>query len=239
MAFRRLAEEIGTANAVLYVIARVLGIASFGHVRLVKYYITAQPVHEAPLTPARRGRQIEVTELPPDQALALPVDRPRHVIETRLHRRGRCLAASKAGVLLGFQWFTLHDYPEDEVRCVFKLSPEDRCAWDYDIYVLPEWRSQPVFSRLWDTCNQLLREAGIGLTLSRIHAFNAGSRRAHERIGAKIVGQAMFLCIGALQLAAFSARPWLHASLTAAGAPKLDVSGMARAAAPRLFGKSA
>jgi GNAT superfamily N-acetyltransferase len=235
----RLADDIGTANAVLYVFARLLEKLSFGRARLVKYYLTAQPVHPLPLTPPRRGRQILVREASSDEAMALPMNRPRHVIEKRLRDGGRCLAAYKDGTFVGIQWFTLRDYPEDEVRCLFRLVPDDRCAWDYDIFVLPDWRTQPVFTRLWDACNERLRDAGIELTLSRIHAFNAGSRRAHERIGATVIGWASFLCLGPLQVALFSGRPWVAASISDRGAPTLEVSRMARAAVPQLIGKIA
>ena len=226
-------------NAVLYVLSRLLSLLSDGRARLVKYYITAQPVHKQPLTPPRRGRKINVSEVDAATALALPMNRPRDVIEYRLHHGGRCLAAYKDATFVGFQWFTLTSYPEDEVRCLFRLAPSDRCAWDYDIFVLPEWRAQPVFTRLWDTCNDLLRQANVDLSLSRIHAFNSESRRAHERIGAKIIGWAAFLCLGSLQCALFSARPWLAVSVRANATPILDVSHMARAAASRIFGMTA
>lgn len=226
VSFAGLAREIGFLDAVLYGAARLVGKLSAGHARLLKYYITAQPVPSGEITPARRGRQIEVTEADVVEVLAMPVERPREVLEARLRNGGRCLAARKDGGLAGFQWFTLRDYPEDEVRCLFRIDPTDRCAWDFDIFVFPEWRTQPVFTRLWDKCNEILRGAGVRFTLSRINAYNGASRRAHERIGARVVGWALFLCLGRAQFAAFSAQPWVHVSFNPDRIPVLQVSRM-------------
>jgi GNAT superfamily N-acetyltransferase len=231
VSFGALRRELGLLDAMLYAIARVLGRITQGHVRVVKYYITMQPVATVDLTPPRRGRQIEVSEVSAAEALALPIGRPRAVIEARLRHGGRCLAARKAGQLVGFQWFTLEDYPEDEVRCLFRLAQGDRCAWDYDIFVMPEFRTQPVFSRLWDECNALLRQAGASWSLSRINAFNTGSRKAHERLGAKVIASAYFLRAGQLQLSAFSTAPYLHVGIRDTQRPILQVSRLASRAA--------
>jgi GNAT superfamily N-acetyltransferase len=231
VSFGALRRELGLLDAALYAIARALGGITRGRARLVKYYITMQPVAETELTPARRGRQIEVREASPAEALALPVERPRTVIEARLRHGGRCLTARKAGQLVGFQWFTLEDYPEDEVRCLFRLAASDRCAWDYDIFVVPEFRTQPVFSRLWDHCNGLLRQAGACWSLSRINAFNPGSRKAHERLGAKVIASACFLRVGRLQVSAFTSAPYLHVGFRETQRPILHVSRLASKAA--------
>lgn len=231
MWFAALRRELGLLDAALYALGRVLGGVTRGRVRLVKYYITMQPVAADDRTPARRGRQIEVAEASAAEALALPVERPRAVIEARLRHGGRCLTAHKAGQLVGFQWFTLEDYPEDDVRCLFRLAPADRCAWDYDIFVLPEFRTQPVFSRLWDCCNALLRQAGARWSLSRINAFNPGSRKAHERLGAKVIASACFLQAGRLQVSAFSTAPYLHVGVRETQRPILHVSRLALRAA--------
>ena len=101
---------------------------------------------------------------------------------------------------MGYQWFSLCSYVEDEVRCVFKLEPQCGCAWDFDVFVAPAARAQPVFLRLWDTCNGLLREAGIAQTLSRISAYDGASLRAHERMGARRIATAAFLRWGWVQV---------------------------------------
>jgi hypothetical protein len=104
----------------------------------------------------------------------------------------------------------------------------DGCAWDFDIFVLPEARMQPVFTRLWDTVNAIFRSSGIDYSLSRINVFNQASARAHARLGAVTIGWATFLVAGAVQLAIFSTRPWLHLSLADTQAPVMPVSQLAR-----------
>lgn len=219
---------VGRANTLLYVISRLLAKLSAGHVKLLKYLITAQPVSPVPLTPARRGQSIVVLEGTPEQAHSIPFGRPAAAIEYRLKHGARYVVARKDDRLLGFQWFTFQDYPEDEVRCRFELRVGDGCAWDFDIFVLPEARMQPVFTRLWDTVNAIFRSRGIEYSLSRINVFNQASVQAHARLGARTIGWATFLAAGPVQLAVLSTKPWLHLSVTDTHAPVMPVSRLAR-----------
>jgi len=225
---RNLVHELGLTDACTYLLARGVGRLSFGRVRLTKFYLVAQPVRADNTTPPRRGRSIVVKEIGPDEIRTLDFGRPATAIEYRLRNRCRCLVANKGDQLLGFQWFTTVDYPEDQVRCLYRLEAPDRCAWDFDIFVRPEARMLPTFLRLWDHCNALLREAGIDLSLSRIDAFNVGSRRSHDSLGARPIGWATFLTAGSLQLAVFSSRPWVHFSASPSNPPEWRVSGLAR-----------
>jgi hypothetical protein len=226
--FQQLAREIGLANAFAYACGRLLRKASFGSMQLRRYLLVAQPVATRDLTPPRRGTSIEVHEATSNEVRSTDFGRPRDVIDYRIRHRCRCLTARKGSELLGFQWFTLRDYPEDEVRCLFHLHPAHGCAWDFDVFVKPQARALPVFSKLWDHCNALLRDVGIHTTLSRIDAFNAVSRRAHARLGAREVGSAIFLVFGRAQLAMFSSKPWLHLSLSDRSIPVWPVSSLVR-----------
>jgi GNAT superfamily N-acetyltransferase len=223
---RLLREDLGWINAALFVAARIAGRCSGGRLKLRKYYLTAQPVASGDLTPARRGRAIAVHEASATEIQLTDLGRPAAAVEHRLRHGARCLLAHKDDALLGFQWFTTRDFPEDEVRCRYRLDPRDRCAWDFDIYVQPAARTLPVFLRLWDHCHALLRDAGIDLSLSRIDAFNSASLRSHARLGAKPVAWALFLTLGPAQLAVFSSRPWFHVSWS--GTPTWPVSHIAR-----------
>jgi len=222
----QLQQDIGWINSALFVAARLASRCSGGRLKLRKYYLTAQPVATADLTPARRGRTIEVSEANSTRIRATEFGRPAAAIEHRIQHGARCLLAHKDDELLGFQWFTTRDFPEDEVRCRYRLDPQDRCAWDFDIYVQPAARALPVFSRLWDRCNALLREAGIDQSLSRIDAFNSASLRSHARLGATPVAWALFITLGPAQLAVFSGWPWMHASWSRN--PTWQVSHIAR-----------
>jgi len=221
-------RDFGKVDGALYLVARLFNRATFGKMRIRKYLLVSQPVHESDLTPPRRGRTIEVTEAFPDEVRGLDLGRPAHAIDHRLRHGCRCLVARKDGQILGFQWFTLADYPEDEVRCTFVLEPADRRAWDFDIVVHPEARALPVFTRLWDRCNAILRESSIRATLSRIDAFNAQSRRSHARLGAQTIGWAVFVTTGDVQFSMFSSRPWVHLGLSDRSVPAWPVSGLGR-----------
>ena len=211
----RMWATIGPHDTILFVLARLVAKLTRGRVRLLKYDIAAQPVPTGPLTPARRGQSIVITEGTPEQALGTSFGRPKAAIEHRLrHTRARYVLAHQDARLVGFQWFILRDCDEDEVRCVFQLSPGGRCAWDFDIFVEPQARVSPVFLRLWDSTNAILRDHDVDLSLSRVNAFNQTSMRAHARLGAEPVGWGVFLLAGRLQMSVFSSRPWLHFSLS-------------------------
>jgi hypothetical protein len=225
-ALRSTVRELGWTNSVLYWLSRVLHRASGGRVRLLRYLLVAQPIGDNDLTPGHRGRGIEVIEADHHSILVTDFGRPAAVIAERLRIGSRCLLAHKDGRLVGFQWFTTGHYPEDEVRCLFELRPEDHCAWDFDIFVKPEARTQPVFLRLWDGCNARLRADGVSLSLSRINAFNAASVRAHARMGARTLATAVFVTIGAWQLALLPGR--LRPHLSRRATPRLPISRIAR-----------
>lgn len=225
---RLLVAELGFTDACLYLLARAIAKVSRGRLRLTKFYLVAQPVRADELTPPRRGRSIAVLEADADTIRATDFGRPAAVIEYRLKHNCRSLLALKDGELLGFQWFSTHDYPEDTVRCLYRLEPEDRSAWDFDIYVRPEARALPTFLRLWDHCNALLRGAGIDQALSRIDAFNAVSRRSHGKLGARTIGWAVFLVAGPAQAAVFSSKPWVHVSISPTRVPEWRVARLAR-----------
>jgi GNAT superfamily N-acetyltransferase len=223
--------ELGLADATLYGFSRLLTAVTFGVVRLNKYYLTAQPIPAGNLTPDKRGRNIIISEASAQEALGTVMNRPMDVIRARQRSGCRCFLAHKNGELVGFQWFTMKDYLEDEVRCLFRLRQEDACAWDFDIFVRPEARTQPVFTKLWDATNAFLRDAEVKYSLSRISAFNALSLNSHARIGAWPFGWAVFVSAGEFQLTLLSARPWLKLSLDRRSVPVIEVSTLARASA--------
>ena len=85
-------------------------------------------------------------------------------------------------------------------------------AWDFDVYVAPAYRLSRAFGRLWDAANEELRSEGVRWCHSRISAFNLSSIAVHEKLGARQVGWAGFLCLGGFQLMVSSLKPWVHVS---------------------------
>lgn len=93
--------------------------------------------------------------------------------------------------------------------------------WDYDVFIAPPLRMGRLFSRLWEHAHTLLATENVRWTLSRIDAFNAGSRAAHRKLGALDVARGWFVVIGSAQIMVSSARPHWHLSLREADVPQL------------------
>lgn len=121
-----------------------------------------------------------------------------------------CLAAENRDRFIGFIWLKEVEYPEDEVRCNYLLEPRGVSAWDFDVYIDPAFRFGRTFVRLWDCANAWLRERGYRWSLSRISAFNPESIAAHDRLGTRRIGSAIFLRLGELQVAFLDRAPFVH-----------------------------
>jgi hypothetical protein len=112
----------------------------------------------------------------------------------------RCFTAWQGSTLAGFLWFTQREYAEDEVRITFRVHPADRAVWDLDVHIEPRFRLGRTFALLWDAAFGAMRAQGARWTISRVSAFNADSIRAHQRLGARPTGWAIFLLSGRFQL---------------------------------------
>jgi hypothetical protein len=222
-AIGRVRRLLAGSGGVWYALQRVVERISFGSVRLHAYYLVAQPVRDRPLLPQRRGQAIEVREIGLDEALTLPVNRPAWVIERRFRHGARCLMASSKGRFLGFLWFQLAPYDEDEVRCLFVPLPRESTAWDFDVYVDPSARLGLAFMRLWDEANRILSSQGVCWSLSRISPSNAGSLASHGRLGIRRLATTVFVSAGPAQLMLASVHPYIHMAWTRAAKPMLEL----------------
>lgn len=226
---RRTLTELGPVNGFLYLLNRFLLRISNGRLRLIVYYLIAQPVPKRTLLPPHRGQNIQVRRIDAHDPEAAEFPRPHSVLQARYARQGLCLAAYKDGKFVGFLWLNLVPYHEDEVRCLFTPHPAGAAAWDYDVYIEPDHRLGLVFARLWDATYQLLREHNIAWSVSRISAFAPASLASHSRLGGMRIGVASFICAGPAQIMIASVAPYLHVSFTPASCPRLilDVSRLA------------
>lgn len=188
----------GWRDGLLYLLAEGLRRASRGRVRLFKYYLMVQPLDAGPVLPAHRGRSVRVLEADPGALRRMPS--PARRLELRFDQGARCLLAEREGRFAGYFWYVAGPYREDEVRCRFVPEPADCSVWDFDVYVVPDERSGVVFARLWDAALHHLRAQGMRYSYSRISAFNPASLAAHRRLGARLLGRSLFLCIGPWQL---------------------------------------
>ncbi len=211
---QKLVASFGPLRAALYAVHRLLERISGGRARIVCYRFVAQPI--APVAmPATRGTgSVELRWLEPDDGILQQVPRPPTVLARRFRDGARCLAAIKAGRLVGFLWYQQGSYLEDEVRCRY-LFDSRLAVWDFDVYIDPAYRLSRLFARLWSTAQQELAQHGFRWTLSRISVFNPASLAAHARIGARPLASATFLVCGRFQLSFATIAPHIHASLRA------------------------
>ncbi|ADJ28624.1 GNAT family N-acetyltransferase [Nitrosococcus watsonii] len=218
-----LGAEIGWWNALLYSIHVMLS-RYIHRAGLYKYYLVAQPIGKKPNLPPHRGRSIQVRLVAEEDGIVKEFPRPQAAIQSRYQQGAICLGAFNDNSFAGYLWLNLDSYDEDEVRCRFILKPLGEVAWDFDVYVRPEYRSSLVFARLWDEANRYLRERGVLWTLSRVSAFNRMSRESHRRLGAVEVGSALFLVVGRRQFMLSTCQPYLHVSSGPASFPRVEVT---------------
>lgn len=219
-AFKKARDAIrafGVADGLLYGTDRVFRAVFMSRARVFKYYFVAQPVAERPWLPPGRPVGVSVRAVCSGDVELRKFPRPAEVIRARFEQGGNCLAAYKGDMFLGFIWFNLGLYREDEVRCSFLPLPRGEASWDYDVYVDSRYRMGRLFARLWDELNSRLRSDDIRWTVSRISAFNAESRKSHDRLGAVVIGSAVFLRLGPLQLYVGTSKPYVHISANGEG----------------------
>lgn len=210
--------ELGAFNAFLYGVSRVLARLT-GNTHIYKYYFAAQPVPDQGLLPEMRGRSFTVRPVPEGDPVTRQFPPPPPVIAGRYRQGAVCLGLFKDQELAGYAWLCLGPYDEDEVRCRFQPLPEGASAWDFDVYLVPKYRVGLAFPRLWDEVNAYLRERGYRWTLSRISAFNRASLTSHKRLGARLLGSAVFIVFGKWQLMAATVPPYLDLSTGPARVP--------------------
>lgn len=214
---QQLVTQLGWVNTGLYLFNRLADVFSVG-LSFNKYYFVAQFLSGQPLLPENKGRQLRVVELLPGVMDTHPCPRPAPVIAVRYAQHAICLAAYKGEEFAGCLWYVKPRYREDEVRCLYELVSA-QAVWDFDVYVEPKFRLSPVFLKLWDAASAKLSSEGYCWSLSRISAFNAMSLSSHKRMGAQVVGWAVFMRAGAVQMTIASLSPFLHISFSESSFP--------------------
>lgn len=210
---QRVFDEFGIREGLYYLTAKALSAASRGTIRLVRYHFVAQPVPPA-TKGSRPSPKSTVRIVTPDDPITASFPRPTEVIRGRFSNGNTCFVAETNGRFAGFLWLAHKAYEEDEIRCWYELEDPAHCAWDYDVYVEPDFRIGRTFSRLWESANAHLAAQGVRWSLSRISAFNPASLAAHRRLGIQTIASASFLCVGAMQLSLIDRRPYIHFSIT-------------------------
>jgi len=211
-----LQRQLGIVNAILFAINRILTLLPFSF-KVIKFYFAAQKLSNQSLLPNNRGKNIAIIEVARTEKHH-PCPRPIEVIEDRYYQGAICLVAYNNTEFSGCLWYIKDRYKEDEVNCLFEL-PEKDSVWDFDVYVEPKFRLSPVFLKLWDYTSDRLLKEDCHWSLSRISAFNPNSLFSHKRMGAVIIGWAVFICLGGIQVTIANVSPFFHVSFRKASFP--------------------
>lgn len=203
MLFKPLRETLGkldNTDGLIYLLAKAMRRLSGGRARIVRYHFYAQPVPQEPRNHTRPSVQSRVRQITAADPIIATFPRSKSVIEQRFQSGATCFVAEHDGRFAGYLWLARESYEEDEVRCTYTFTPPELCAWDFDVYVVPEYRIGRTFARLWDAANEYLAHQGVQWSLSRITPLNLGSIAAHQRLGLRKLGSATFLCVGSKQI---------------------------------------
>ena len=193
--FRELGLWAGTLYTVQYALRPLHKRAA-----LFVYELVEQPVAPLASLPARYLAQVHWQEVGPDSPELALMPPPAAVKAMRFEQGARCIAVYRKSDFIGYVWFCFKQYEEDEVRCVYQLDRPAASAFDFDFYIFPAYRLGRAFATMWDSANEFLRSNGVTHTYSRISRFNLASRQAHARLGAHVVGHALFLRVGRMEL---------------------------------------
>lgn len=226
---KNLFSELGALDAILYLIDRVLRLCGMNSA-LYHYVLVAQPLYPNRKLGRNRNPSWTFSELIPGQPALAHMPLTQEVLDYRFCQPTFCLCSLKEEELVAYIWFCRGPYEEDEVRCLFVPEPGDKAVWDFDVYVVPEYRFSRAFARLWDEANRKLGAMGYQWTLSRISAFNPASLAAHSRMGARKLASTVFLVLGSFQATVASVAPFIHISFTTRSRPVI------RLQAPHSFG---
>ena len=104
------------------------------------------------------------------------------------------------------------------------MMPEGAVSvFDFDFYLFPEHRMGLAFAALWNGANAFLSRNGIRYTFSRLTRFNVASRRAHQHLGWKLVGRALFLQLGRFEMMLATLAQFVTFSVAAAQRVRLTL----------------
>lgn len=205
-------REFGGVVGSLYLVDRMLKQLS-PNWGVYPYAFVVQPIPDQPLLPPALSKNICVARLSPSGPWLDKIAVPDQVMADRF-ARGFCgIAVLRKGELVGYAWWSVASYPEQEVRCKFELREPVHAVFDFDVHVMPEHRMGLGFMSVWHAFAEELRREGVQRSYSRISRFNLASLRAHARLGARPIGRAIFVRAGALTLTLMGRFPFLRVTL--------------------------
>jgi hypothetical protein len=206
-------QEFGFFGGLIYALDRFAQRLS-PNLRLYFYELLAQPIPETPFLPRGLSKAVEMREIQRGAPeIALMPARPE-IKESRFRQDAICLGAFQKNQFIGYIWLCFNSYEEDEVRCTFVLPEGAQAAFDFDLYLFPEYRMGLGFVGIWNGAAEFLRSRGIKVSFSRLTRFNLVSRRAHSRLGSRRVGRVLVLRMWTVEFLVATVSPYIHLSLS-------------------------
>ena len=207
-------QEFGFVAGSLYLTDRALRSMS-PKLGLQVYNFMVQPIGGKPLLPANLSKNLTVQSILEGHPDVAQMPAREEIKAQRFAQGANCLGAYRKGELIGYMWYARGSYREDEVRCDYLLAEPSTSVFDFDFYVMPKYRIGLGFVGLWHVANEVLSGQGVRYTFSRVTIFNVASRRAHDRLGWKRVGSALFLKAWGVEFMLATLAPYVGATFGA------------------------
>lgn len=201
-------KEFGFAAGGLYALDRVLRRIS-PRLGLFVYELMVQPITGEPMLPANLAKNLKFIEIGRGHPDINLMPARSEIKQSRFNQGAICLGVYRKDALIGYIWFCLRSYEEDEVRCTYVLADPAHSVFDFDLYVFPEHRMGIGFMAIWHGANAYLHERGIKYTFSRLTRFNLPSRRSHAHLGWKCAARAVFLQAWRIEVMLASVFPYI------------------------------
>ncbi|MCM2283290.1 MAG: hypothetical protein NDI81_00810 [Desulfobacula sp.] len=184
-------KEHGFFIYAVYFIKRLLGYIS-DKIFIQFIYLFLLPVDQKRIkVPSflKKSYTVRILDQYHDMLKVFPVS--RKTLDYRFGQKSICLVVLKDQNPIGFLWIILKKYQEDILFCDLKMGNE--IAWDFDLWILDEYRLTPAFSILWDFAFEFLANRNIKYIYSRISTLNNNSIDVHSRLGGHVVGKLLFI----------------------------------------------
>lgn len=183
-----------------------------------------QPIPNKPLLPASMTKSFECREIKRGDPVLAHMHPPLEIIEFRFNQNAICLGVFKKEEFIGYIWFNFGQYIEDEARCLYLLEPKGKSVFDFDLYLFPEHRFGLGFMVIWEEANKFLRQRGIQQSFSRLTSYNIASKKAHDHLEWKHVGQAYYLKLWGFEFMLATISPYLGFSFRESGRIELKLN---------------
>ncbi len=211
---KSLVADIGITPAAVYSINRLFNLLTRGGMKIELYYFITQPVLNKRLIPERLRGSIDVRSVQAIDLKELEIPLTVELLENRNKKGIICLGIYENDSLMGYHCFSFGTHDDELYRARFDVGPTGEAVWDFDIFILPEYRGGLGFAILWDGVFEYLRDRKINWLTSYIAATNKASLRSHLRMGSFALGKVIFIQVWMLQIVFSTRFPRFHASFT-------------------------